>query len=319
MRARAVEASACGDRLDPTMAHGRFRLRSQLTPSDALAKSRGTMPIAKTPVFKASPQRGEVGDAVASTGEGAASLRDRALSEQRRSRTAVTVVLSIGLAALGLAAPGNAQAAGSVKGTVKLVGKAPEPATVNMKADPFCAKQPASKDEEVVVGPGGALKNVVVRVAKGVASPPPPPTTPAVIDQNGCRYVPRVQVVQAGQSLEIRNSDATLHNVHTYKGTATLFNQAHIQGSGPIKKKFPTVGDVIRFKCDVHPWMTAYLLVTDNPFYAISGDDGSFTIANVPPGKYTLEIWHEKLGSQTKEVTVAEGAPAQLDLQFNAK
>jgi plastocyanin len=212
-----------------------------------------------------------------------------------------------------------ARAAGSIQGSVKLVGKAPEPAMLNMKADPFCAKQPAVKDDEVAVGAGGGLKNVVVRVAKGVATPPPPPSAPAVVDQNGCRYRPRVLVAQAGQTVEIRNSDATLHNVHTYKGTATLFNLAHIQGTAPYKKKFPTVGDVVKFKCDVHPWMTGYVLVTDNPYHAVSSDDGSFTIADVPAGKYTVEVWHERFGSQTKEVTVTDGKPVELKLEFNAK
>ncbi len=253
--------------------------RSRLTPSDALAKSRGTMPTLSTPL-----------------------------------------VFSLGLGFFSLlASPAPALAAGTIQGSVKLTGKAPEAATVNMKADPFCAKQPAAKDEEVVVGAGGVLKNVVVRVAKGIATPPAPPSTPAVMDQNGCRYRPRVLVAQAGQTVEIRNSDATLHNVHTYKGTATLFNLAHIQGTAPYKKKFPTVGDVVKFKCDVHPWMTGFVLVTDNPHFALSGDDGTFNIANVPAGTYTLEIWHERFGSQTKEVTVTDGKPVELKLEFAAK
>jgi plastocyanin len=260
------------------MSHPLSGSRSELTPSDALAKSRGNMPTA----FKTS------------------------------------LLLSLGLL-LPLAASGRAWAGGSVKGTVKLAGKAPEPAAINMKADPYCAKQPGSKDEEVVVGAGGGLKNVVVRIAKGVSNPPAPPATPAVIDQHGCQYRPRVVVVQAGQSLEIRNSDSTLHNVHTYKGTATLFNQAHIQGMPPFKKKFATVGDVVRFKCDVHPWMTAWVLVTDSPYYAVSADDGSFSIDEIPPGKYTLEVWHERLGTQTKEITVAEGQPVSVNLEFKAK
>jgi plastocyanin len=232
--------------------------------------------------------------------------------------------LSLGLA-LGLAAftGGNALAAGGIKGSVKLEGKPPAPADLNMKADPFCAKQPGAKDEEVVVGAGGGLKNVVVRIAKGVTNPPAAPSTPAVVDQNGCLYRPRVVVAQAGQSVEIRNSDQTLHNVHTYKGTATLFNLAHIQGTGPLKKKFPsggvTVGDVVKFKCDVHPWMTGWVLVTDNPYHAVSGDDGSFNIKDVPAGKYTVEVWHEKFGSQTKEITVTDGAPVDLKLSFKAK
>jgi plastocyanin len=227
---------------------------------------------------------------------------------------------ALAVGALGVAATGgSAEAAGSIKGAVKLDGKPPTPAALNMKADPFCAKQPEAKDEELVVGADKGIRNVVVRVAKGVAKPPAAPAAPAVIDQNGCLYRPRVVVAQAGQTVEIRNSDQTLHNVHTYKGTATLFNMAHIQGTGPLKKKFPTVGDVVKFKCDVHPWMTGWVLVTDNPYFAVTGDDGSFTIDNVPPGKYTVEIWHEKLGSQTKEVTVADGAPVALDVKLKSK
>jgi plastocyanin len=230
------------------------------------------------------------------------------------------LLLPLGALAVGvIATAGTALAAGSIKGTVKLDGKAPAPAALNMKADPFCAKQPEAKDEELVVAADKGIKNVVVRIAKGVAKPPAAPAGPAVIDQSGCLYRPRVVVAQAGQTVEIRNSDQTLHNVHTYKGTATLFNMAHIQGTGPLKKKFPTVGDVVKFKCDVHPWMTGWVLVTDSPYFAVTEADGGFTISDVPPGKYTVEIWHEKLGSQTKEVTVAEGAPAALDVKLKAK
>ena len=220
-----------------------------------------------------------------------------------------------------LATAGVAAAAGGgvIKGSVKLDGTPPKAEPVNMKADPYCAKQQAGLSEEVVVGSGGGLKNVVVRIAKGIATPPPPPSTAAVVDQNGCMYRPRVVVAQAGQTVEIRNSDQTLHNVHTYKGTSTLFNLAHIQGEPAKKKKFPTVGDIIKFKCDVHPWMTGWVLVSDNPHHAISGDNGNFEIKGVPAGKYTVEVWHEKYGTQTKEVTVADGAPVDLKLSFKAK
>jgi plastocyanin len=120
----------------------------------------------------------------------------------------------------------SAFAAGSIKGSVKLNGKAPERKELSMKGDPFCAKQAATKDEEVVVGPANQLKNAVVRIAKGAPAGAAAPTTPAVLDQQGCMYKPRVVVVQAGQQVEIKNSDQTLHNVHTYKGPATLFNLA---------------------------------------------------------------------------------------------
>lgn len=224
------------------------------------------------------------------------------------------------LGALGvlLSAHGAAMAAGSIKGTVTLSGKPPEAKEVNMKSDPFCAKLPGSKDEEVVVGKGGALKNVVVRIAKG-ATAGAAPAKEAVMDQNGCSYKPRVVVAQAGQQVLIKNSDQTMHNVHTYKGPATLFNQAQIQGQGPIKKKFPTVGDVIKFKCDVHPWMTGYVLVTDTPFFAVTAEDGAFTLPDVPAGKYTVEAWHEKFGRKTFDVTVADGKPSDLKVEFAAK
>ncbi len=224
-------------------------------------------------------------------------------------------LLAFGIAALGTT---SAFAAGSIKGTAKLIGKAPERKEVKMATDPFCAKQGVVKDEDVVVGAGGALKNVVVRIAKGL--PGPVPVTGDVgMDQNGCMYRPRVVVAQAGQQVLIKNSDQTMHNVHTYKGPATLFNMAQVQGGPAMKKKFATVGDVVKFKCDVHPWMTGYIVVTDNPYFAVTGDDGSFELKNVPPGKYTVEIWHEKYGSQPQEITVADGKPTDLKAEFKVK
>jgi plastocyanin len=222
------------------------------------------------------------------------------------------LVLTVG------ASGAQALAAGSIKGSVKLEGKAPERKEVVMQSDAFCATRPATKDEEVVVGAKGELKNVVVRIAKGLATLPPPPAGHVMLDQNGCAYRPRVVVAQAGQQVELRNSDQTLHNIHTYRGKQTLFNEIHIQGSPNRIKPVPKVGDVVKFKCDVHPWMTAWLLVTDNPFFAVTGDDGKFEIPQVPPGKYTVEIWHERYGSQTRELTVADGKPAELKLSFKA-
>jgi plastocyanin len=235
--------------------------------------------------------------------------------------TQLSSLFAAGLGALAFTVTtvGAAHAAGALKGTVTLKGKAPESKELNMKSDPFCAKQGARKEEEVMVGSGGALKNVVVRIAKGVTNAPPAPAKEAVLDQVGCMYTPRVVAVQGGQPVHIKNSDQTLHNVHTYKGPATLFNQAQPQGMPPLKKKFPTPGDVIKFKCDVHPWMTAYVLVTDNPYFQVTGENGQFDIANIPPGKYTVEAWHEKLGTQTKDITVADGKPVELKIEFAAK
>jgi plastocyanin len=211
------------------------------------------------------------------------------------------------------AAPVKAGTA-TVKGTVKLAGKPPEMRSLNRAGDPFCARTPM-KDEEVLVGPDGALANVLVRITKGLSGNYEAPMTNATLDQNQCMYRPRVQGMMAGQSLLITNSDQTLHNVHGYKGPSTLFNQAEIPGLPPIAKKFNTSGDILKFKCDVHPWMTAYVAVQSNPFFAVTGADGTFSIPKVPAGKYTIEAWHERYGTKTSEITVEAGAPAEVSFQ----
>jgi plastocyanin len=185
-------------------------------------------------------------------------------------------------------------------------------------ADPFCAKTPM-KDEEVVVGPGGGLANVVVRVTDGATGHYDPPATPAALDQSACMYRPRVQAIVAGQMISIRNGDQTLHNVHGYKGASTLFNQAEIPGLPPLARKIGDAGDVLKFKCDVHPWMTGYVIVNANPFFAVTGPDGRFKIAGLPPGRYTLTAWQERYGAKTAQVTVAADKPAEVSFAYDAK
>jgi len=203
---------------------------------------------------------------------------------------------------------------GTIRGKVHFTGKPPEAHAITTP-DPFCARQ-GIKEEEVVVGPGGGLKNVLVRVTQGATGSYDAPKSDAVVDQNGCMYRPRVQAVMAGQTVQIKNSDQTLHNVHTYKGASTIFNQAQIPGMGPMTKTFSDGGQIIKFKCDVHPWMTGYVGVATNPFFAVSGDDGSFTIENLPPGSFTLEAWHERLGTRSAVVAVTEAAPAAVTFDF---
>jgi plastocyanin len=204
-----------------------------------------------------------------------------------------------------------------ITGLVKLSGTPPEMALTKRDADPFCAKTPM-KEEEVVVGAGGGLKNVVVRITQGVTGHYEPPATIAPLDQSACMYRPRVQAIVAGQMVSIRNGDLTLHNVHGYKGASTLFNQAEIPGLPAITRKLGDPGDVLKFKCDVHPWMTGYIVVSDNPFFAVSGDDGHFRIGDVPPGKYTLTAWHERYGTKTTDITVAADKPTEVSFQYDA-
>lgn len=204
-----------------------------------------------------------------------------------------------------------------ITGKVVFLGKPPEMPMLKRQADPFCAKQ-QMKDEEVMVAPDGGLKNVLVRITQGISGNYEPPMTNATLDQTECMYRPRVQAIMAGQSLLVRNSDQTLHNVHAYRGPSTLFNQAEIPGLPPIAKKFADTSSVLKFKCDVHPWMTAYVGISSHPFFAVTGADGSFTIPKVPAGKYTLEAWHERFGTKTSEITVAAGTPATVTFQYSA-
>jgi len=122
--------------------------------------------------------------------------------------------------------------------------------------------------------------------------------------------------VMAGQPVQIQNSDQTLHNVHTYRGPSTMFNQAQIPGMAPITKTFADGGQLVKFKCDVHPWMTGYIAIATNPFSAVSDADGNFKIEKLPPGAYTLEAWHERLGTKTADVQVAadQGATVAFEL-----
>jgi plastocyanin len=205
-----------------------------------------------------------------------------------------------------------------ISGVVKLTGAPPVMALTKRDADPFCAKTPM-KEEEVVVGPEGGLANVVVRVTDGAPAHYDPPAAPATLDQSACMYRPRVQAIVAGQMISIRNGDQTLHNVHGYKGASTLFNQAEIPGLPPIARKVGDAGDILKFKCDVHPWMTGYVVVNSNPFFAVTGPDGRFKIADLPPGKYTLTAWQERYGAKTVDVTVAADKPTEVSFAFDAK
>jgi plastocyanin len=204
---------------------------------------------------------------------------------------------------------------GGVAGKVTFLGQVPAPKSITTP-DSFCSRQKIV-DEEVSASPAGALKNVLVRVTNVAGSYPPPPT-PAVVDQVGCLYRPRVQAVIAGQPVHIKNSDQTLHNVHTYRGASTLFNQAQIPGMSPIVKTFADGGQIIRFRCDVHPWMNGYVAVNAHPFTAVSDTDGRYAIERLPAGKYTIEAWHERLGTRTAELTVADGLVSDLNFEFKA-
>jgi plastocyanin len=193
---------------------------------------------------------------------------------------------------------------------VQLTGVAPAPGRLHREADPYCARREMA-DPTVLVA-NGKLANVWVHVVKGAPDASPPPTA-VEIGQRDCMYIPRVTSAVVGQKIVVRNGDSILHNVHTYLGASTLFNKGMPnEKAAPIEYKTVEPG-VIRWKCDVHPWMRGYVGVSRNAFQAVTGADGAFRIANLPPGRYTLEAWHEKLGAKTLEIT----APARIVFRYD--
>lgn len=210
-------------------------------------------------------------------------------------------------------------AAASITGKVTFSGAVPESEPINMQTDPTCAGQygEAVKNPEVQLGPGQTLKNVFVYVKEGLEGKTfEAPAGPVKLDQKGCMYNPRVFGVQVNQPVEIMNSDSTLHNVHAMPEKQKRFNLGMPMKGIKFTKKFSEPEVMVPVKCDVHPWMRAYAGVLPHPYFSVTGDEGSFEIKELPPGKYTLDAWHEKFGTQTREVTVSEGAAARADFTF---
>lgn len=218
---------------------------------------------------------------------------------------------------LALAA-GPALAASNVTGTVTYNGKVPTLKPLAMDADPVCAAKHSAPvpSDVLVLGAGNTMANVMVRVKSPVAGTYTAPAQPAVIDQNGCRYSPHVLGVMVGQTLKLKNSDGLLHNVHALPKVNTPFNMAMPANRTEADTKFGKEEGMFLVKCDVHPWMSAYVGVFTNPFFAVSGLDGKFSIAGLPDGTYEIEAWHEKLGAKSGTVTVAAGKPATVDFTF---
>ena len=209
-------------------------------------------------------------------------------------------------------------APGGIKVTVAFEGAAPAVKEINRKADPFCAKTKVM-DPSVMVK-GGKVQNVVVRIAGNVKSDKPVPTEPVTIKQSACMYEPRVTAVREGQKIVIANGDKTLHNVHAYKGEAkeNWFNTAQPPNSPAIEKDVDT--DMIQLKCDVHPWMSAYVASAPHPFVGVTGADGMVTWDGVPSRAkaYKVETWHEVFGKQEAEVMVEPGKVAEVTVTYKA-
>ena len=214
----------------------------------------------------------------------------------------------VGISALVVAGAfaGGPLHAQTVTGTVTYEGKVPTLRPVAMDGVPECAKKHAGKpvaSEALVLGPGNTMGNILVSV-KNAPAGKPTPTEPVVMDQKGCQYTPHVMGIMVNQPFKILNSDGLLHNVHALPKVNAQFNAAMPPTMKEKMEKFTKAEGTFAIKCDVHPWMQAFIQVFPHPFFAVTKADGKFSIAGLPPGTYTLEAWHEKLGTQTASVTV---------------
>jgi plastocyanin len=229
--------------------------------------------------------------------------RQRSVQETRL-RGATAVCLLAWALALGLPGAGSAWA-GTIQGTVKLAGPAVEPKKLPVTVDhSVCGKE--KEAEDLVLSPGRGIRNVVV----SLQTPPPDatwkgPQPPVQMDQRQCVFIPRVIIVPVGGTVEFLNGDRLLHNLRTRNTANPAFNRTQPKGRAiPIAFSKP---EIIKLECDLHPWMRAWVVVAEHPFYVITNDRGEFVLGNVPPGKYSLQLWQEVLGTVTRDMTVGDG------------
>lgn len=216
----------------------------------------------------------------------------------------------------------DAATAASLSGRVAFDGTLPAPEVFRMDGDPKCvaaAQGEERRTEFFVSDDGKSLGNVFIYVKEGL--PPrmyPVPAAPVVLDQQKCRYIPRVIGVQVGQAVEIRNSDPLLHNVHGEGVINRPFDYGQPLQGIKTTHTFTTREVMVPVKCQVHAWMRGYIGVLEHPFFAVTDGSGRYTIPQLPPGTYTLEAWHERLGTQTQQVTVAAKDAMTIDFTFKA-
>lgn len=209
--------------------------------------------------------------------------------------------------------------AGTVMGMISFDGEAPEGEAIDMSEEPDCAEQHDDQPRKtpVVVGADGGLGNVFVYVKEGLPEGSwPTPSEAVTLDQEGCVYRPHVLGVQTGQTLELENSDGLLHNINARPDNQRGFNISQPTDM-TTARTFAQPEVMIPVRCDVHGWMEAYVGVQDHPYFAVTGEEGSFEIANLPPGEYVVEAWHERYGTQTMDVTVAESGDATADFSYS--
>ena len=205
----------------------------------------------------------------------------------------------------------------TIKGTVVLKGTAPEPAKLAVTIDQYvCGKE--KNAEDLILSPQRGIRNAVV----WLENPPPGPTAEApppatAVDQRECMFTPRVVVVAAGGRIDFLNSDRLLHNLHSTPSANPPFNRTQPKGR-TIAITFPHA-EIVRVSCDLHSWMRGWVVVADHPFYAVTDADGQFALKGLPPGRYTVRVWQERLGTMSREITVGDQDPTLVTLEMTAR
>jgi len=215
---------------------------------------------------------------------------------------------------------------GSITGAINFTGEAPAPKPISMDADAACAQTNPNPQTEDVIVKDGKLANVLVYIKDGKTADGKSitgfafevPATEVVLDQKGCRYIPHVLGMMAGQKLKVLNSDPTAHNVHPSPKSNKEWNQSQPANAAPIIQTFTRAEIVVPVKCNQHPWMKANIGVMKHPLYAVSGENGAFEIKGVPPGTYTLATWHERYGEKSQSVTIGAKETKTQDFTVDA-
>jgi hypothetical protein len=202
---------------------------------------------------------------------------------------------------------------GVVRGVVRF--NAPRP-VMKVIGGACCPGASPAVDESTVVNDDGTLANVVVYIKDGPNVAGANDTTPAVLDQKDCRYIPHVLAVRTNEPVDVTSHDPTMHNVHVQSSVNAAMNFSQTQVGASRRISFASPEVPVRVRCDVHPWMSAYVAVFDHPFFAVTGDDGAFQIERLPPGNYTLVAWHERYGSLEKQVTVSGASQSIVQVEF---
>jgi hypothetical protein len=230
-------------------------------------------------------------------------------------------VAKLGAWALVMAIAQPVLAGGGVKATAKYDGERPKRTVLKMDADQYCAKANEKKvgSEEAIVNKDGTVRNVIVYVKEGLGEAEfEAPSEKAELNQQGCMYHPHVQSVRTKQPMIVKNSDATLHNIHSFAEKQKAFNFAQPK-QGDEKEVSFAREEFVKVKCDVHPWMSAYVGVFAHPFHAVTGKEGNCEVAELPAGEYTVAAWHETFGEVEQKVTVKDGEAAEVEFVFKAK